>query len=355
MTQATSTFLPRLEVDCWGELMGQRVQRFTLRSATGTWLRLSELGATLTEFHLPDRNGQLEDIVLGLDSLKGYAAPHPHFGGIVGRVTNRIHRGQFQIDGHKYQLPLNEGRNHIHGGFVGFDRCLWQGQSELTDRGPKVILKRESPNGEEGYPGRLSVSVTYLLTDEPALEIEMEARCDSPTLVNLTQHTYWNLGGHGAGLILDHEVQIHADHFTPMDLDQIPIGVVKTVEGSALDFRKAKILGATMPEVGHRGFDHNLCLEKADGGFRHVASVRHPNSGRQLNLATDQPCLQLYASGHLDGSIVGKQETCYPRYSGLCLETQFAPDTPNQPDWPSIVLRPGERYLHRVHYGFEVV
>ena len=342
----------------WGDLDGESVRLCTLEAAGGLVARVTSYGAILTEVHVPDSRGRETDVALGFDRLAGYLGEHPHFGGTVGRVGNRIAHGRFELDGKPYELARNEGNSHhLHGGEEGFDRKLWE---VVSAEGGSVTLRYRSPDGEEGYPGSLVASVTYAVTDENALSIDMETITESPTLVNLVNHSYWNLSGHDAGDVRDHELEVRADAYTPTDAEQIPTGEIAPVAGTPFDLRTARVLRDAMAGLARGvasagGFDHNFVLRDPDAGLRLVAALRDPESGRLMRLHTDQPGMQLYTANHLDGSIPGKSGARYPRYAAICLETQCFPDAIHQegrPGWPSAVLRPGEAYRHRMLLEF---
>lgn len=346
---------PELERESWGELDGEPVERFSLRAADGMVLRLCSFGATITELHLPDRDGRFADVVLGFDHLDGYLGEHPYFGGVVGRCANRIAGGVFELDGTRHELSCNGGAHHLHGGGRGFDRRVWSAEP-LRPGG--VRFTRTSPDGEEGYPGRVDASVTYALS-AGELSVSMSAVCDAPTLLNLAQHTYWNLGGHDAGCVAGHELALHAAEFVPVGEDLIPLGGFAPVEGTPFDLRAPTILGdrLALPLAGTTqppGFDHDFVIEGAPGALRPVARLTDPSSGRRLQLDSDQPGCQLYTGNGLDGTLRGKGGAGYERHAGLCLETQAHPDAIHQPDWPQPVLRPGERSLHRMRFRFGV-
>ena len=318
---------------------------------TAKWM---SRGATLCELHVPDRHGNLEDIVLGFDDADGYESEaNQHFGCTTGRYANRICQGKFTLDGKDYQLAINNGPNHLHGGPQrGLDKVDWQ--AKPFDQG--ICYSYTSPNGEEGFPGSLSLMVSYTLTDENALDIAYEATTDQPTIINLTNHSYFNLLGHGKGSILDHELWLDADSYTPVDDTSIPLGEIATVDNTPFDFRKQKRIGqdfADLAMTSALGYDHNFVLKGTVGKSRHVATVMEPVSGRVMNVWTDQPGVQFYTANHLAGQ-AGKNGRNYAPLSAICLETQHFPDSPNQPQFPSTVLRPGETYRHTCSYAFDV-
>jgi aldose 1-epimerase len=327
---------------------------FTAEISNGLAAKWISRGATLAELHVPDRNGRLDDVVLGFDDEAGYASgDNQHFGCTTGRCANRIREGRFSLDGVDYQLAINNGPNHLHGGPErGLDKVEWQGES-LAD-GPGVRFTYSSPDGEESYPGNLDLTVIYRLTEENGVRIEYEATTDRPTIVNLTNHSYFNLAGQGVESVFDHELWIDADRYTPSDELLLPTGEVAEVAGTPLDFREARTIGSRIDELvktSFGGYDHNFVLDGQVGTLRKIAQVRHPESGRVMTIETDQPAVQLYTGNGLYGQ-AGKQGKAYARHSAFCLETQHYPDAPNQPSFPSVVLRPGETYRHVCVYSF---
>jgi aldose 1-epimerase len=340
---------------------GQAVELFTLTNRHGLELRATNYGGVIVSLRTPDRTGQLGDIVLGLTDLDGYLRGTPYFGALIGRYGNRIARGRFSLDGRTYRLAINDGPNHLHGGVTGFDRRVWAAEPVATDSGAAVAFAYTSPDGEEGYPGTLRVRVTYTLTDADELIVEYHATTDRPTPVNLTQHAYFNLAGEGAPDVLGHLLTINADSFTPVDSTLIPTSVVAPVAGTPFDFRTAAPIGARIGQdhpqlIMGRGYDHNFVLNRSEGaGPVHAARVEEPASGRTLDVYTTEPGLQFYSGNFLDGTITGKAGHAYRHRSGFCLETQHYPDSPNQPRFPSTILRPGEEYRSRTIYAFGVV
>ncbi|MCH2114256.1 MAG: galactose mutarotase [Pirellulales bacterium] len=309
-------------------------------------------GATLTELHVPDQRGVLADVVLGFDEIAGYASPaNQYFGCTTGRYANRICGGKFSLDGKQYQLAVNNGPNHLHGGPTrGLDKVDWQ--AEPLDDG--VRFTYTSPAGEEGFPGQLSLAVTYTLTDTNDLEIDYQATTDEPTIINLTNHTYFNLAGHGSDSILDHELWIDADRYTPTDQHAIPTGELAVVENTPFDFRHRKRIGENFAAVAKTpagGYDHNYVLNSESDVLRKIAEVFDPTSRRVMHVLTDQPGVQFYTGNGLHGQ-TGKGGKTYTAQSALCLETQHFPDSPNQPDFPTTVLQPGNTYRHRCVYAF---
>jgi aldose 1-epimerase len=325
----------------FGDIDGRVVELFTLTNAQGIELSAITYGGIITAITIPDRDGTRADIVLGFGSLDPYLAEHPYFGAIIGRYGNRIARGRFTIDGTEYRLPANDGLHHLHGGVAGFDKKIWS--AEPFAGGDGVTFTYASADGEEGYPGALAVTVSYQLTDANELIIEYRAVTDRATHVNLTQHSYFNLAGEGSGSVLDHELTIDADRYTPVDAQLIPTGVLEAVEGTPFDFRKPRPIGGS--------FDHNWVLNQP-GTLRTVAHVLEPRSGRTMAVTTTEPGMQLYTANFLDGTLIGKSGRRYQQHAGFCLETQHFPDSPNRPEFPTTLLRPNERYHSTTIFTF---
>jgi aldose 1-epimerase len=333
------------------------VEAFTLTNARGTEVRAISYGGIIQSLKVADRTGTVDDIVLGFDSLDGYLGDHPFFGAIIGRYGNRIGKAQFTLDGRTYTLAANNGPNHLHGGLKGFDKVVWKAEPLKSDRGVGVVFTRTSPDGEEGYPGNLGVRVTYTLTDQNELIVEYHATTDKATPVNLTQHSYFNLAGQGSGTILGHELMIDADRYTPVDSTLIPTGELAPVQGTPFDFRKATTIGARIDQDDAQlkhgpGYDHNWVLNRKGDGLQLAARVVEPRTGRTLEIRTTEPGIQFYAGNFLDGTIKGKAGRVYPRRSGFCLETQHFPDSPNKPEFPSTILRPGGDYRTTTVFTF---
>jgi aldose 1-epimerase len=349
---------PAIARASFGSADGQPVESFTLRNANGIEMRVISLGGIITHLTTPDRNGAFSDIVLGFDSIDGYLKEHPYFGAIIGRYGNRIGKARFSIDGKTYQLAANNGPNHLHGGVKGFDKVVWKAEPVSSTDGQRIIFTRTSPDGEEGYPGALTVKVTYTLTDRNELAIDYEATTDRPTHVNLTHHSYFNLAGHNSGDILGHELMIDADRYTPVDATLIPTGELAPVTGTPFDFRQSTAIGARINQQNDQqikyglGYDHNWVANGS--GFRRVARAYEPKSGRTLDVATTEPGLQFYSGNFLDGTLTGKEGAVYQHRTGFCLETQHFPDTPNKPSFPTTLLKPGETYRTRTVYTFGV-
>ncbi len=323
---------------------GKEVTIFTLVNVNGLKARIIDYGAILISIEVPDRNGKLADVTLGFDSLDGYAGKdNPYFGTTTGRYANRIAKGKFTLDGVEYKLAVNNDENHLHGGIKGFDKVMWQGRQFQTDEAVGVEFTYLSKDGEEGYPGNLSCTVIYTLTDSNELKISYKAQTDKPTIVNLTNHSYFNLAGAGSGDILGHELMINADRFTALDKETIPTGELRSVKDSPMDFTKPMTIGSRIAEVPG-GYDHNYVLNTSEKSPVLAARAFEPTSGRVLEIYTTEPGIQLYTGNFLDGSLTGKAGKVYEKHYGFCLETQHYPDSPNKPDFPSVVLRPGETY-----------
>jgi aldose 1-epimerase len=347
---------------------GRAVELFTLTNARGVEARVTNYGATITVLRTPDRAGRLDDIVLGYDDLAGYlTAANPYFGTVVGRYGNRIAAGRFTLDGATYQLARNNGPNSLHGGLRGFDKRLWTAEPFERPDGVGVVLRYTSAAGEEGFPGTLQTRVTYTLTAQDQLVVDYEATADRATPVNLTQHTYWNLAGTstatGAGplpTILDHQLTLDAAGFTPVDTTLIPTGQIAPVAGTPFDFRTATAIGARIGQPDQQlkfggGYDHNWVLDRGGRtGLVRAARLVEPRTGRTLEVTTTEPGIQFYSGNFLDGSIRGKGGRAYPYRSGLALETQHFPDSPNKPQFPTTILRPGETYRSQTVFAFGV-
>ncbi|MAY75754.1 MAG: galactose-1-epimerase [Phycisphaerae bacterium] len=350
MTERETDPTQAAAVTLWGAFDGSAVHLYTLRNRTGVTLRLSDYGAMIVGLDAPDRDGAFSDIVLGFDTLDEYVASDVFFGSIVGRCANRIAAGRFELDGTVYKLATNNGRHHLHGGDRGFDRYVWDATLDETIDGASVTFARVSVDGEEGYPGALRASVTYTLTHDNAVMVEMTATTNAPTLCNLAQHAYWNLGGHASGSVEGHTLRLHASSYTPVDDEAIPTGATKRVDGGPFDFREAKAIGRDLGRVPGStvGYDHNFVVDGEAGVLRPVAELRDPASGRTLTLASDHPGVQLYTGGFLGKTGPGKGGSRYGPLGGVCLETQFYPNAVNVPDWDGPVLRPGQRYRHNM-------
>ena len=348
----------RIEKDRFGVTAdGTAIDRFTLRNAHGMTVRLITFGATVTELWVPDRNGRTDDVVLGFDNLAGYEAPqNPYFGATAGRVAFRITAGTFTLDGQAYRLSLNIPPHHLHGGTKGFSRMVWKGETLAAGKDAAVRLTLESPDGDQGYPGKLEATVVYTLTERNELAIEYTATTDRPTPVNLTHHSYFNLAGAGRGDVLGHVLQLEAPRYTPLDEKKIPTGRIEPVEGTPFDFLKPTAIGARMrpgSEVAG-GYDLSYLVDRPGGSTRlvRVATLREPTSGRVLEVLSTEPAIVLYTGNYLDGTLRGKGGKLYPQHAGVCLETAHLPDSVNRPTFPSVILRPGQAYRQRCVYRF---
>ncbi len=339
---------------------GQAISLYTLSNAKGMEVKIINFGAIVQSLKVPDRDGKPADVVLGFDTLDGYAAEHPYFGAVVGRYGNRIAKGKFSLDGKEHTLATNNPPNALHGGLKGFDKQVWTATPLEGDDAPGLRLQLVSPDGDQGYPGTLTVTVTYTLTDDNGLEIQYEAATDAPTVLNLTNHSYFNLNGAGNGDILGHLVMINADRFTPVDETLIPTGELRPVAGTPFDFNSPKPLGRDINEDDEQikyglGYDHNFVLKKeTPGALTLAARVHSPESGRVMEVFTEEPGLQFYSGNFLDGTNKGKGGKVYQHRFGFCMETQHFPDSPNQPGFPSVVLRPGDKYATKTMYKFSV-
>jgi aldose 1-epimerase len=338
---------------------GRAVEVFTLANAKGMRVRAINHGGIIVSLEVPDRDGQVADVALGYDNLEGYLEETPYFGAIIGRYGNRIAGGSFTLDGETYTLAVNNGPNHLHGGLVGFDKVIWDAEPFENATGSGVIFTYTSVDGEEGYPGTLTSRVTYTLTDKNELIFDYHATTDKATPVNLTQHTYFNLAGDGSGSILGHELTLNAKSFTPVDATLIPTGDVALVTGTPFDFTSGKPIGAEIDADDEQlrfggGYDHNFVVDRQQFGLVHAAQVYEPTSGRVMNVHTTEPGVQFYTGNFLDGSITGKSGHVYEHRNGFCLETQHYPDSPNQPEFPTTILQPGEEYASQTVYTFSV-
>ena len=331
----------------------QDVSLYTLTNERGLEVSITNYGGAVVSLKAPDRNGVFGDVVLGYETLEEYVRNPRYFGGLIGRHANRIGHGKFSLNGVEYQLTQNNGVNHLHGGAKGFDKRVWAAPDETatdeTKAGVGVLrLQYFSRDGEEGYPGNVKARVTYTLTDDDELEISYEATTDRDTVVNLTNHSYFNLASEGT--VLDHELTLHADSFTPVSKELIPTGEIKAVDNTPMDFRRGKVIGTDLDSAG--GYDHNFVLTNFDGELRPAARLFEPTSGRVMEIFTTQPGIQFYSGNFLDGSLTGKGGAVYQKYTGLCLEPQHFPDAPNHVNFPSTVLRSGEVYRHVSVYRF---
>ncbi|MPZ16314.1 MAG: galactose-1-epimerase [Luteitalea sp.] len=358
-SQRSSLTAPR-DVDrrAYGETSnGEAVDLYTLSNANGVEVKVTNYGGIVVSISVPDRNRMKADVVLGHDTIAGYEKSSPYFGAIVGRYGNRIANARFALEGASYTLARNDGQNHLHGGLRGFDKVVWQASERGDPNGMAIELRYRSEDGEEGYPGNVEARVTYTLTEKNELRIDYSATTDKPTVLNLTNHSYFNLAGHGEGDILGHELMIDADQFTPVDEGLIPIGELRPVESTPFDFRTPTPIGARIDQKDQqlafgKGYDHNYVLNDPAGSLRLVVRVTEPKSGRVLEVLTTEPGLQFYSGNFLDGTIRGKGGKVYGHRAGFCLETQHFPDSPNKPRFPTTVLRPGEQYRTTTVYRF---
>jgi aldose 1-epimerase len=338
---------------------GRTVESHTLRSGGSMQVSVLTYGGIVRSIVVPDRRGELANVVLALPDLESYLNRNPYFGCITGRYANRIAGGRFSIDGVEHRLATNDPPNHLHGGRVGFDKVVWAARTIPDGDGARLRLSHTSLDGDEGYPGSLRVEVDYLVSTDGSLRIDYGATTDAPTIVNLTNHSYFNLAGEGAGDVYDHELVIHARRYTPVDATQIPTGALEAVEGTPMDFREPRAIGDRMDERFEqlaiaRGHDHNYVLDREGAGLAPAARAVDPGSGRTLEVLTTEPGIQLYAGNLLDGSLTGPSGRPYGRGAGFALETQHFPDSPNRPEFPSTALRPGEVYRSTTIYRFGV-
>lgn len=343
-----------VEMEPWGEANGHPVYLYTLTNSQGSTMKVTNYGARVTSLKVPDEEGNMVEVVLGFDNLQDYLDNHTYFGAIVGRYGNRIANGKFTLDGEQYSLIRNNADNHLHGGHKGFDQRVWRGEAVKTSEGPSVRLNYTSKDGEEGYPGNLEVTLVYTLTNENEFVFDIQATTDEATVVNLTNHNYYNLNGAKTDA-MDHELMINADRFTPIDEGLIPTGELRPVEGTPMDFTTPTKVGKRINDdykqlENGAGYDHNYVL--SGGGMDLAATAYSPMSGILMKVYTDQPGVQFYAGNFLDGSLVGHNETAYERRYAICLETQHFPDSPNHPNFPPTVLRPGEEYSTTTVFDF---
>ena len=338
---------------------GTRIEAVELTNGNGMSVRIMTLGATIQSLSVPDRDGNSGDIVLGYATPAEYLAKPQYFGATVGRYANRIARGRFSLDGREYVLETNDGPNHLHGGTHGLDKVVWKLDAAETGSPARAVFTYSSPDGAGGYPGQLDVRATYALGDDNTLSIAYEAQTDKPTIVNITNHSYFNLAGEdGTADVMDHRLTIEADRFTPVDSTLIPTGERRPVAGTPFDFRKSRAIGLRIRD-GHdqqirfgRGYDHNFVINAADGSLRRAVVVEDPDSGRVMELWTTAPGVQFYSGNFLDATTVGKSGRVYRQGDALCLEPQVFPDSPNHPDFPSARLDPGQTYKNRMEYHF---
>jgi len=330
---------------------GKNVDLFYLTNKNGTVVKITNYGGIITSIIVPDKIGKFDDIVLGFNTLNKYLKAHPYFGAIIGRYANRISKAKFFLNGNEYKLATNNGKNHLHGGIKGFDKVLWKAKEIKKENEICLKLSYLSKDGEEGYPGNLSIIVTYSLTNNDELKIDYEAETDKATPINLTNHSYFNLKGAGKSDILSHVLTIYADKYTPVDKGLIPTGELKKVKGTPMDFLKPYAIGLRIKEV-KGGYDHNFVLNHKKGILSPAARVYEPETGRVIEILTTQPGIQFYSGNFLNGTIKGKNGKQYNKHYGFCLETQHYPDSPNLPNFPSTILKPGEKYSQTTIYKF---
>jgi len=337
----------------WGNVDGKEIDLYTLTNNNGIEIKISNYGGTIASWIAPDKNGNAGNIVLGFDSLSGYLAKPPYFGATIGRYGNRIANGKFKIGDTVYTLAKNNGKNHLHGGIKGFDKVVWNA-STISDSIPELILNYVSKDGEEGYPGNLNVTVKFLLNNDNEFSIEYLAETDKPTPVNLTNHSYFNLSGNVSNDILHETLMIDASYYTPVDSTLIPTGEIKSVTGTPFDFTQSHKIGERIAQVPG-GYDHNFVLNKKDSSLQFAASLTDSSSGRQLEIFTTELGIQFYSGNFLDGKIKNRDGKLIDQHTGLCLETQHFPDSPNEPKFPSTILKPGEKYHSLTKYKMSVV
>jgi len=350
-----------IKKDSFGKLSdGRAADLYTLANINGMTVKITNYGGALTEICVPDKNGCIEDVILGYDNVSGYENDNCYFGYLIGRYANRIGKAKFWLDGTEFQLSVNDGANLLHGGKQGFHKMLWNAEPEQDEKSVSLLLTYFSKDGEMGFPGNLNVTVIYTLTNNNELQIEYSAATDKPTVVNLTNHAYFNLAGAGKRDILDHLMMINADLFTPTDKTLIPTGEFRKVVNTAFDFTKPEKIGARINSEDEQlkiagGYDHNWVLNKKDKGMSLAAKVVEPESGRTLEILTTEPGIQFYAGNFLDGTVKGKKETVYKHRYGFCLETQHYPDSPNKPEFPTVKLNPGQTYSTKTIYKFSII
>lgn len=348
-----------IKKDLFGKLSdGREVYSYTLTNSSGSQVKIINYGAVVVSLLVPDKNGKFADIVTGYENPQGYETGTSYFGAIVGRYGNRIGKGQFKLNGKSYQLTINDGPNHLHGGTIGFNKVLWDAEENKSKSGPSLKLTYTSKDGEQGYPGTLNISVIYTLTDKNELRIDYKATTDKPTILNPTHHSYFNLSGDFKNTILDHELTIDADSITPIDSTLITTGKMLSVKNTPFDFKKPTKIGLHINDNDEqikfgKGFDHNWVLNNYRAGkVRKVVTLYEPVSGRLMEVLTDQPGMQFYSGNFMNGTSKGKDGATYPYRTGLCLEAQHYPDSPNKPKFPTVTLRPGATYKQTTIYRF---
>lgn len=359
-TAAVDDEAPSVRCDPFGTRSGESVEVYTLTNPNRMEVKLLTYGGIIQSINVPDRDGRIDNVALGFNTLDEYVAAAPYFGALIGRYANRIGGGRFTLNGKTYQLATNNGPNALHGGMRGFDKQIWDVTEVESADGVALRLSRVSPDGEENYPGNLTVEVTYTLTANNEIRIDYLATTDETTIVNLTNHSYFNLGGEGSGPIYDHELQLNASRYTPVDATSIPTGEIALVAGTPMDFIRAQPIGRRIRErfeqlVFGRGYDHNYVLDRPDGedsSLTHAAELRDPVSGRTLTVSTTEPGIQVYTGNLLDGTIYGSGGKSYRQGEAIALETQHFPDSPNHPGFPPTVLEPGQEYRSATIYAF---
>lgn len=358
LAQTTKQAKPTMTKELFGKSReGQPIDLYTLANANGMKVRITTYGGILTSVEAPDKNGKVNDVVLGFNDLEEYLKGHPSFGTLPGRYANRIGKARFMLNGKEYKLAANNGENTLHGGRKGFDKYVWAAKESPAKDGAAVELTHVSPDGDEGFPGSVTVKVTYTLTNKNELRIDYSALSDQDTVINLTNHAYFNLAGEGNGDVLGQEIMINADRFTPVDAGLIPTGEIKSVKGTALDFTKPAKIGARIDadeeqiKIG-KGYDHNFIVNGKPGTLRLAARASDATSGRVLEVWTTEPAVQFYTANNLDGSRTGKSGKLYPKRSGFCLETQHYPDSPNKPSFPTTTLKKGVHFHSTTVFKF---
>lgn len=360
-SDATPAGSPGISGEPFGEVGGEAVERYTLTNDNGMEVSILTYGAIVQSIMVPDGDGAMGDVALGFGTIEEYVEQSPYFGAIVGRYANRIAEGTFELDGETYELAINNEPNTLHGGETGFDKVIWSAEEVGSLDGPSLTLSYTSPDGEEGYPGTLDVTVTYTVTQNDELRIEYAATTDAPTVINLSNHSYFNLAGEGMGSIFDHELQLNASSYTPVDETAIPTGEIAPVAGTAFDFRTSHPIGQEIRDVTDEqiliglGYDHNFVLDRDapdDTSMIEAAVVAEPTTGRVMTVSTTEPGVQFYSGNFLNGAFGGKSGGTYRQSDAFCLETQHFPDSPNQPEFPATELRPGEEFSSMTVYAF---
>lgn len=351
VTVAAAT--PGISVEDWGTVDGKPVKLFTLININGTIVKITNYGGIVTAWLTKDRVGNTGNVVMGFDSLSSYLKQPPYFGAIIGRYGNRIAKATFSIDGNAYQLDANDGPNHLHGGKKGFDKVVWDAQPDTAGGNTSLVLTYESKDGEEGYPGNLKVKVVYTLNGEDGLVMDYSAETDKPTVVNLTNHSYFNLSGDVSNTILNHDLQVNANKYTPVNLTLIPTGDMVDVAGTPFDFKEPHKIGERIG-ILEGGYDHNYVLDRSTQGMEWAATLYDSTTGRQLEVMTTEPGLQFYSGNFLKGNLINADGKAIVKHGALCLETQHFPNSPNQPNFPTTLLKPGEKYNTTTIYKITV-